>query len=101
MQVSAARASCSLAPFWERFFSVAFHTAISALAGYGLAKGWGWQFYLIASVAHAFINYGVVLLQAQVMTVIQVEVFIAVVALAVMVIALWLRWRKTEVMAEV
>ena len=32
----------ALAPFWERFFAVAFHIAVSALAGYGLARGWGW-----------------------------------------------------------
>ena len=90
-----------LVPFWERFFSVAFHTAISALAGYGLAKGWGWQFYLIASFVHAILNYSIVLWQSGVMTLIQLEIFIAVVALVVTVIALWLRWRKMEAMAEV
>ena len=31
----------ALAPFWERFFTVAFHIAASALAGWGLARGWG------------------------------------------------------------
>ena len=51
----------ALAGFWERFFAVAFHIAVSALAGYGLAKGWGWQFYLLASFLHAFNNYCVIL----------------------------------------
>ena len=51
----------ALAGFWERFFGVAAHIAFSALAGYGLARGWGWQFYLIASVLHGLLNYDVVL----------------------------------------
>jgi RsiW-degrading membrane proteinase PrsW (M82 family) len=34
----------ALAPFWERFFTLAAHIAFSAIAGWGLAKGWGWQF---------------------------------------------------------
>ena len=84
----------ALAPFWERFFTVAFHTAVSALAGYGLAKGWGWQFYLLASFLHAFINYSVVLLQSGLITGIQMEIFAAVWAMLVTGGALWLRWRK-------
>jgi len=84
----------ALAPFWERFFTVAFHTAVSALAGYGLAKGWGWQFYLLASFLHAFINYSVVLLQSRLITGIQMEIFVAVWAVLVTASALWLRWRK-------
>jgi RsiW-degrading membrane proteinase PrsW (M82 family) len=34
----------ALAGFWERLFTVAAHIAFSALAGYGLAKGRGWNF---------------------------------------------------------
>ena len=90
----------ALAPFWERFFAVAFHTAASALAGYGLAKGWGWQFYLIASFLHAFLNYSVVALQSGLITVIQLEIFAAVWAILVTGGALWLRWRKSEAVAE-
>ena len=85
----------ALAPFWERFFVVAAHTAFSALAGYGLAKGKGWQFYLIASCLHAFLNYSVVLLQGGVLAnVVQVEIYATVYALSVTAWALWLRWRK-------
>jgi RsiW-degrading membrane proteinase PrsW (M82 family) len=80
--------------FWERFFTVAAHIAFSALAGYGLARGWGWQFYLIASALHALLNYGAVLWQAGLLTDLYVEIFIAVVAVAVTAWALWLRWRK-------
>jgi RsiW-degrading membrane proteinase PrsW (M82 family) len=84
----------ALAPFWERFFAVAFHIAVSALAGYGLAKGWGWQFYLIASGLHALLNYSAVLLQAEVITSVQLEIYVAVVAALVAAGVLWLRWRK-------
>ncbi len=90
----------ALAPFWERFFAVAFHVAASALAGYGLARGWGWQFYLLASFLHAFLNYSVVLLRAGLITVIQIEIYAAVVAVLVTGSALWLRWRKPEELTE-
>ena len=90
----------ALAGFWERFFTVAFHTAVSALAGYGLARGWGWQFYLLASFLHAFLNYSVVLLQSGLFTIVHVEIYAAVVAVLVTGAALWLRWRKSEVIAE-
>ena len=91
----------ALAPFWERFSAVAAHTAFSALAGYGLAKGKGWQFYLIASGLHAFLNYSVVLLQGGVLTnVVQVEIYATVYALSVTGWALWLRWRKPAVTGE-
>ena len=91
----------ALAPFWERFFAVAFHTASSALAGYGLARGWGWQFYLLAAFLHASLNYSVVLLRLGLFTIIHVEIYAAVVAVLVTGIVLWLRWRKSEVVAEV
>ncbi len=84
----------ALAPFWERFFAVAAHVAFSALAGYGLAKGWGWQFYLLASFLHAFLNYSVIFLQAGLITGIQLEIFAAVWAVLVTAGALCLRWRK-------
>jgi len=90
-----------LAGFWERFFAVALHIGMSALAGYGLAKGWGWQFYLLASFLHAVNNYCVVLFQSGLFTVIHVEIYAAVVALRGTGGALWLRWRKPAVVAEV
>jgi RsiW-degrading membrane proteinase PrsW (M82 family) len=86
----------ALLGFWERFFSVAFHIAISALAGYGLARRLGWQFYLIASLLHGATNYSVVLLQKGLLTAVQVEIYIAVLAAAITAAALWLRWRKPE-----
>jgi hypothetical protein len=38
--------------FWETLFIVAMNVTAGALSGYGLAKGWGWQFYLLASLVH-------------------------------------------------
>ena len=90
----------ALAGFWERFFAVAFHIAASALAGYGLAKGWGWQFYLIASCLHGLLNYSVVLMQSGLFTVVHVEIYAAVVAVLVTAWALWLRWRKEAAEAQ-
>jgi len=90
----------ALAGFWERFFTVAAHIAFSALAGYGLARGWGWQFYLLAAFLHACLNYSVVLLQLGIFTIVHLEIFVAVWAVLVTAGALWLRWRKPAKIAE-
>lgn len=90
----------ALAGFWERFFTVAFHMGVSALAGYGLARSWGWQFYLLAAFLHALVNYGAVLFGTGVMTIVQVEIYIAVIAVLVTAVVLWLRWRKPAGLAE-
>jgi RsiW-degrading membrane proteinase PrsW (M82 family) len=86
----------AMLPFLERFFTVAFHTAASAVAGWGLAKGWGWQFYLIASLAHAVLNYVAVLLHAGLLDQIQVEVIIAIFSLMITAAALWLRYGRQK-----
>lgn len=90
----------ALLGFWERFFAVAAHVAFSALAGYGLAKGWGWQFYLIASALHALLNYSAVLFQTGHLTLLHTEIYIAVIAVLVTAWALWLRWRKSVATTE-
>jgi len=90
----------ALLGFWERFFTVAALIAFSALAGYGLARGRGWQFYLIAAGLHALVNYSIVLLQARVFTILHAEIYLAAVAVAVTAWALWLRWRKGEATTE-
>lgn len=86
----------ALLGFWERFFSVAFHIAVSALAGYGLAKRLGWQFYLIASFLHGAVNYSVILLQAGVLDSVQVEIYLALIAVAITAAALYLRRQETD-----
>ena len=90
----------ALAGFWERFFVVGAHTAFSALAGYGLARGRGWQFYLIASGLHALLNYSAVLLTARVLTAFQLELYVAIFAMLLTTWALWLRWRRMPVSIE-
>jgi len=85
-----------IAGFWERFFAVGFHIAVSALVGYGLAKGKGWQFYLIAAVLHGILNYAIVFLQKGYFTIVQLETYVAVVAVIVTAAVLVLRWRKRE-----
>ena len=84
----------ALTPFTERFFIVAFHTAASALAGYGLAKGLGWQFYLLVSLLHTIINYIPLLIQAEILSFVQAEICIAVWAILITGSALWIRWKK-------
>jgi len=90
----------ALAGFWERFFTIAFHIAVSGLAGYGLAKGWGWQFYLLASLLHGLLNYSTVLLQSGLFTTITLEIYLAVFSVLLTAAVLWLRWRNTEAKSE-
>ena len=90
----------ALAPFWERFFVVAAHTAFSALAGYGLASGRGWQFYLIAAGLHALINYSAILVRTDILNTIQLEIYVALVAILVTTWALWFWWRKPAELAK-
>lgn len=86
----------ALVPFIERFFVIAFHTASTAIAGWGLARGWGWQFYLITSFTHAIINYSAVLIRSGKFNQLQMEIFIITWALAVTAASLWLRYRKPK-----
>lgn len=84
----------ALLGFWERFFSIALHTAASGLAGYGLAKGWGWQFYLVASAIHAISNYGVPLVQGGQISTLSFELIFAAWVVAVTIVVMRIRWRK-------
>ncbi len=86
----------ALAGFWERFWTVAFHIGVSALVGYGLAKGKGWQFYLIGAGLHTLVNYAVLPYAKGQMTFNQVEIYIAVLAFVVTAVLMWLRWQETR-----
>jgi len=55
---------------------------------------------LLSPRLHALLNYSVLLLQSGALSMIQVEIYIASVALAVTAWALWLRWRKPAVTGE-
>ena len=84
----------AIAGFWEKFFTVGFHIAASALVGYGLAKGKGWKFYLIAAGLHALLNYCVIFFQKGYFSVVQLETYVAVITVAVW--ALLLRWGRAS-----
>lgn len=86
----------ALLGFWERFVSLAFHIGASAVAGYGLARGLGWQFYLVASFLHGATNYSVILAQKGFLTNVETEIYIAILAAGVTALALWLRWRDHD-----
>jgi hypothetical protein len=83
----------ALLGFWERFFAVPLHIGLTAIAVYGLYKGKWWQFYLLAAFIHGFTNYAAVLFAGGHLTPLQVEIYLAIVALATVAMALWLRWR--------
>jgi len=83
-----------IAGFWERFFIIAFHTGSAALAGWGLFRGYGWVFYLLASFLHFLINYMAILLQLNIVNAIQLEIIIAVFASILFGLVLFLRWYK-------
>lgn len=84
----------ALGGFWERFFTVAFHTASGAVLGWGLAKGKWWLFYLLTSFWHFALNYTVVLYKTSILSNLQVYFLIAVFADVIFVFAFLLRWRN-------
>jgi RsiW-degrading membrane proteinase PrsW (M82 family) len=77
----------ALLGFWERLFTLGLHIAVSALAGYGWAKGLKWQYYLIAAGLHSLANYAVILLNQGNLTGNQAELYIALVTIAATVYA--------------
>jgi hypothetical protein len=81
----------NLAGFWETFFVVGFNTASCALVGWGLGKGWGWQFYLLAAFAYTILMYTPVLLQYQLISGVQAELIIAGLTLLLAGVVFWLR----------
>jgi RsiW-degrading membrane proteinase PrsW (M82 family) len=93
--------------FWGIFFTVAAQTAFSALAGYGLAKGRGWQFYLIASALHGLLGMALGIFPGCTAWIygnptysLGASIYTAVLAALVTAWALWLRWRKTAATAD-
>lgn len=83
-----------IAGFWERFFTIAFHTSSAALAAWGLSRGRGWQFYLLVSFLHFLSNYTVVFFQKGLINTVQIEIIIAVIAVALFAVVSWLRYRR-------
>jgi RsiW-degrading membrane proteinase PrsW (M82 family) len=95
-------AFAALFPFVERFFAVGFHVGLTALAGYGLATGRGWQFYLLAAGLHGLGNYELVLAQAGLLRWGPAGLaYIAVLTVGVTAAVLWLRAHRTSARSEV
>ena len=86
----------ALAGFWESFFVIGINVASCALAGWGVARGWGWQCYLLAALGYLLSNYTYVLVSKELITGMQAEFIIAALALAATGVVLWLRERKSE-----
>jgi len=86
----------ALSPLLVRFAILGFHAAACALASWGLAKGFGWQFYLLVSFLHALSYTGVFLFEEKVFSLNQALVFNITWALLIAGVALWLRWGRMK-----
>jgi RsiW-degrading membrane proteinase PrsW (M82 family) len=86
----------ALGGFWEGFFVLGLNVASTALAGWGVAKGWGWKFYLLAGFIFLVTNYNSVLLNYELVSTTQAQFIIAAWALIVVGVTLWLRDRKSK-----
>jgi uncharacterized membrane protein YhfC len=83
----------ALLGFIERFFTVMFHSGVAGLSVYGLASGRPWRFLLLAIGLHSLTNYTALLLQAGALKVDAVEIVIAVISVATISAAVWIRGR--------
>ena len=81
----------ALVGFIERFFTVMFHSGAASLSTYGYASGRPWRFLLLAIGLHSLTNYMALLLQAKVMGALGLEIVVAVISVATISAALWLR----------
>ena len=86
----------ALTGFVERLFAVPFHIGLTAVAGYGYATGRPWRFWALAVALHTLANFAVVTMQAGVLDIVGVEVWAALVALATVSLAIWLRHRAAR-----
>jgi hypothetical protein len=90
----------ALAGFWESLFILGLNIGSTALAGWGLAKGWGWKFYLIAAAIYLVTNYNTVLINYEFVSANQAQFIISLLAIIVVGATLWLRYRGQKTLAE-
>jgi hypothetical protein len=83
----------ALLGFIERFFAVMFHIGVAALAAYGFATRRPWRYLLLAIGLHALDDYLVILLQARVLGVAELELVAGLIGVGTLAAALWLRAR--------
>ena len=86
----------SLSLFWGRFFLIGWTIGVCALAGWGLAKGKGWQFYLLASFLFVLLNYTEYLVGQGLIEPVIGYLIVTIWALLVTGAALWLSMRKEK-----
>jgi hypothetical protein len=86
----------AISGFWESFFVLGLNVASTALAGWGLAKGWGWKFYLLAGSVYLVTNYSTVLVSYGLVSATQAQFIIATWALITVGVTLWLREREPK-----
>ncbi|MCJ7828787.1 MAG: hypothetical protein MUP81_03485 [Dehalococcoidia bacterium] len=90
----------ALSGFWESFFVLGLNVASTALAGWGVAKGWGWKFYLLAGFVYLVTNYNAILVYYGLVSTTQAQFIIAAWALIVVGVTLWLRERKSKALRK-
>ena len=90
----------ALSGFWESLFILGLNVASTALAGWGLAKGWGWKFYLLACGVYLITNYSTVLISRELISALQAQFLIAAWALIVVGVTLWLRDRQSKALEK-
>lgn len=83
----------SLIPFWERVFLIGFHEVTAAISAYGWAGGGRWRFFGVAVGLNFALTYGVALEQAQLLSPVQRQVYLAAWAIIAVAIGLFLRRR--------
>ncbi|HEX7364001.1 MAG TPA: hypothetical protein VF366_02415 [Dehalococcoidia bacterium] len=90
----------ALSGFWESLFILGLNIGSTALAGWGLAKGWGWKFYLIAAAIYLVTNYSTVLINYEFVSANQAQLIISLLALILVGVTLWLRYREQETLTK-
>lgn len=85
-----------LITFWERLAMMGLHAGLSALAGWGLARGKGWQYFLMAAGLHGLAGYLSYLMAGGVLSVLMMELGVTVLALVLTVVMLSVRGELTK-----
>jgi hypothetical protein len=72
--------------FWESMFIVAMHVTTGAMTAYGLAKGWGWLYYLFAALMHIGLYLIIALIHGEVIPHIYGDLILTVYVEVIMVV---------------
>ena len=86
--------SMNFAQIWEVFLLVAIHISTCAIAGYGMYKGQGGRFYLLAALLFAIMSYIPYLIIAPEISAILVQILLTFWAILVTGVSLWIRWKN-------